>query len=84
MKKNIILLKDKDLFIELITKAGFSFRSLANEVNCSQTTISLIAKGERNPSPKIAINLCKALNINFDQIFFIENDYKSNLKEVIE
>lgn len=81
MSKRIILVKDKDLFLELIIKAGYSFRSLAREVECSQTTISLISKGERNPSPKLAINLCHVLKCQFDDIFFIENDYKSNLKK---
>lgn len=80
MSKRIILLKDKDLFLELVIKAGYSFRSLARTAECSQTTISLISKGERNPSPKLAINICNVLKCQFDDIFFIEKDYKSNLR----
>lgn len=59
-------------------KKGFSYRKLAEKANCSQTQISLILKGERNPSPENAINICKALECKFDDIFFINLDDKSN------
>ncbi len=78
MANRTVLVKDKDIFIDYIVKAGFSYRKLAKEAKCSQTQISLIAKGERNPSPENAINICKALKCKFDDIFFISNDYKSN------
>lgn len=78
MANRSVLVKDLDKFIEEIVKAGLSYRQLAKEANCSQTQISLIAKGERNPSPENAINICKALKCKFDDIFFIKNDYKSN------
>lgn len=78
MANRTVLVKDKDIFIDSIVKAGFSYRKLAKEAKCSQTQISLIVKGERNPSPENAINICKALNCKFDDIFFINNDYKSN------
>jgi transcriptional regulator with XRE-family HTH domain len=73
-----VLVKDLEALIERIVKAGFSYRRLAKESKCSQTQISLILKGERNPSPENAINICKALKCNFDDIFFINNNYKSN------
>lgn len=77
MANKTIIVKDLDIFKEIIIKSGYSYRKLAKNSECSQTQISLIAKGERNPSPKTAINICKALNKNFDDIFFINNDYKS-------
>ena len=78
MANRTVLVKNIDELIERIIKAGFSYRQLAKEANCSQTQISLILKGERNPSPENAINICRALNCGFDDIFFINNDYKSN------
>ena len=78
MANRTVLLKDANAFREMIVKAGFSYRQLAKEVGCSQTQISLIANGERNPSPETAINICKALKKQFDDIFFIESDFKRN------
>lgn len=74
----MILVKDREQFIEKIAKAGFSYRQLARRINCSQTQISLIVKGERNPSPETAVKICEAINSTFDNIFFIKNNYKSN------
>lgn len=78
MANRSVLVKDLEALIERIVKAGFSYRQLAKESKCSQTQISLILKGERNPSPENAINICKALKCDFDDIFFINNNYKSN------
>ena len=78
MANRTVLVKDIDALVERIIKSGFSYRGLAKEAKCSQTQISLILKGERNPSPENAINICKALNCKFDDIFFINSNDKSN------
>lgn len=78
MANRSVLVKDIDILVEKIVKAGFSYRQLAKESKCSQTQISLIVKGERNPSPENAVNICKALKCDFDDIFFINNNDKSN------
>lgn len=78
MANRNVLVKDRDLLIEKIVENGFSYRQLAKETQTSQTTISLIIKGERNPSPKVAINICNALKCQFNDIFFVNNDDKSN------
>lgn len=78
MANRTVLVRDIDALVERIIKSGFSYRGLAKKAKCSQTQISLILKGERNPSPENAINICKALNCKFDDIFFINNNYKSN------
>lgn len=84
MANRTVVVKDIDLLIEKVVEEGLSYRQLAKKMGTSQTTISLIMKGERNPSPKTAINFCKVLGCQFDDIFFINNDYKSNqTKEVI-
>lgn len=83
MANRTIILRDADNFKEMIIRAGFSYRQLAKEVGCSQTQISMIAKGERNPSPETAVNICKVLKKQFDDIFFIKNDFKRNQKEEV-
>lgn len=80
MANRTIILKDADNFKDIVTKCGFSYRQLAKQALCSQTQISLIANGERNPSPETAVNICKALKKQFDDIFFIKTDFKRNQK----
>ena len=83
MANRTVLVKDIDELIGQIVKKGYSYRKLAEKANCSQTQISLILKGERNPSPENAVNICKALECSFDDIFFINTNDKSNrYKEV--
>ncbi len=80
MANRSVLVRDIDELKSTVIKSGFSYRKLAKEAKCSQTQISLIMKGERNPSPEIAVNICKALNKTFDEIFFIHSDFKSKQK----
>ena len=80
MANRTVLLKNKESLIEKIVHSGFSYRQLAKETGISQTTISLIINGERNPSPENAVKICNALNCQFNDIFFVNNDYKSNQK----
>ena len=77
MANRTVYIKDVDDFIEKIVTTGFTYRELARRVNSNPTSISLLTKGERNPSPELAVNICKALNCNFEDIFFIKNVYKS-------
>lgn len=79
----MIQVRDSELLKEQILKNGFSYRILAEKVGCSQTHISLILNGIRNPSAKIAKKICTILKLNFDDIFFIFYDYKSK-REVCE
>ncbi len=78
--KKTILVKDADELENAIIMAGFSHRSLAREIGCSQTLISLILKGERNPSPRIETKFCEVLKKEFNEIFFIYDDYKRKLE----
>ena len=57
MANRTVLVKDIDSLIEKVVKAGFSYRQLAKNAQCSQTQISLILKGERNPSPENAVKI---------------------------
>lgn len=80
MANRTVYIKDLDDFVERIVTAGFSYRDLAKKAKISQTTICFIANGERNPSPQTAINICKALNCQFEDIFFIKHVDKSKQK----
>lgn len=72
MANRTVMIKDVNNFISKIVEKGFSYRQLAKEANTNPTTITLLTKGERNPSPELAINICKALGCSFDDIFFIK------------
>ncbi len=72
-----VQIKDKDIFINTIKEAG-GYSKVSSMIGCSQTLLSLIAKGTRNPSPNVAINICSVTGKKFDTIFFIESNYKSN------
>ena len=72
-----VQVKDKEVFIEAVKEAG-GYNSVAARVGCSQTMLSLIAKGTRNPSPAIAVNICAVTERKFDTIFFIDSNDKSN------
>lgn len=72
-----VQVKDKEIFITAIKEAG-GYNQVSSMVGCSQTMLSLIAKGTRNPSPTVAVNICAVTGKKFDTIFFIDSNYKSN------
>lgn len=47
-------------------------QELAEEVEVTRQTISLIEKGEYNPSLKLCLAICYALGKTLDEIFWIE------------
>jgi DNA-binding XRE family transcriptional regulator len=59
-------------------KSGYSLRALAKEARCSDSFLSQIERGVRNPSPQTALQICKALNCCFEDIFFTQRACKSN------
>lgn len=76
MANRTVVVKDKENFVERIVEKGLSYRQLAKKAGISQTTMCLIVNGERNPSPNTAVNICKVLECQFGDIFFIQNvDY---------
>lgn len=50
--------------------AGFSQKELASGI--TRQTLSLIEKGTYNPSLKLCLNLCHALNQTLDTVFWVE------------
>lgn len=51
---------------------GFSQQQLADLVGVSRNTISSIETGQFNPTAKLALVLCIALDKKFEELFYFE------------
>lgn len=51
-------------------QAGLSQQALANLVGVSRNTISSIETGQFNPTAKLALILCVALDKKFEDLFY--------------
>ncbi len=47
-------------------------QQLAEKVGATRQTISLIEKGKYNPSLKLCLEICYAVNKSLDEIFWVE------------
>ena len=65
---NDIILKNK--LKEVRTSKNISQEELANMVGTTRQTIISIEKGIFNPSAKLALLLCIALEVSFEEIFY--------------
>ena len=63
-----LVLKNK--LKEIRTKKGLSQAELAQMVGVSRNTISSIETGQFNPTAKLALVLCIALDKKFEEIFY--------------
>ncbi len=54
--------------------AGLSQAELAELVGVSRNTISSIETGQFNPTARLALVLCIALDKKFEQLFYFENE----------
>ena len=52
------------------TEKGYSQQQLADMVGVSRNTISSIETGQFNPTAKLALILCIALDKKFEELFF--------------
>lgn len=68
MKEDRLVLKNK--LKEYRTQAGFSQAQLAEIVGVSRNTISSIETGQFNPTAKLALILCIALDRKFEELFY--------------
>jgi DNA-binding XRE family transcriptional regulator len=73
-----VKLKNHHEFKCIIAKNGFSQRSFAEKINLSYEYLNQIANDRLNPSGKAAKKITEALDLEFDDIFFIDNDDKSH------
>ncbi|MEI5907053.1 helix-turn-helix transcriptional regulator [Bacillus spongiae] len=55
-------------------KAGLTQQQLADEVGITRQTISLIEKGKYNPSLKLCLQICYAVNGKLDELFWVEKE----------
>ncbi|MFT9111700.1 MAG: helix-turn-helix transcriptional regulator [Bifidobacterium psychraerophilum] len=51
-------------------QAGLSQAELAGLVGTSRNTISSIETGQFSPTAKLALILCTALNVKFEELFY--------------
>jgi len=63
-----LVLKNK--LKEIRTEKGLSQAELAQMVGVSRNTISSIETGQFNPTAKLALVLCIALDKQFEEIFY--------------
>ena len=63
-------LKLKNRLKDARTEVGFSQSQLAEMVGVSRNTISSIETGQFNPTAKLALILCIALDKKFDELFY--------------
>ncbi|ARJ25263.1 transcriptional regulator (plasmid) [Bacillus mycoides] len=55
-------------------KADLTQQQLADAVGITRQTVSLIEKGKYNPSLKLCLQICYAVNANLDDIFWINQE----------
>ena len=49
-------------------------QQLAEKVQVTRQTISLIEKGQYNPSLKLCLQICYALHTTLDELFWIDKE----------
>ena len=62
----------KNRLKEARTTAGMSQTQLAEAVGVSRNTISSIETGQFNPTAKLALILCIALDRKFEELFYFD------------
>ena len=67
MEETLIL---KNRLKEFRTRQGLSQQQLADLVGVSRNTISSIETGQFNPTAKLALILCIALDRKFEELFY--------------
>ena len=60
----------KNRLKEARTESGLSQKQLADMVGVSRNTISSIETGQFNPTAKLALILCNALDKKFEDLFY--------------
>ena len=70
MREDALTLKNR--LAEMRKKANLSQAQLAEMVGVSRNTISSIETGQFNPTAKLALILCIALETSFEDLFYFE------------
>ncbi|CRK82762.1 helix-turn-helix transcriptional regulator [Neobacillus massiliamazoniensis] len=56
------------------TEVDLTQQQLAEKVGVTRQTISLIEKGSYNPTLKLCLDICYAVNKTLDEIFWVERE----------
>ena len=71
--KNDLVLKNRLKMAR--AEKGLSQSDLAEMIGVSKNTISSIETGQFNPTAKLALILCIALDKKFEELFFFEEQF---------
>ena len=63
---------------QLIIKMGYSQGGFGKAAGISRGYANQVLRGDRKPTPGIAKKISDALEKDFDELFFIEDGYKSD------
>ncbi|MEH6931754.1 MULTISPECIES: helix-turn-helix transcriptional regulator [Bacillus] len=55
-------------------KADLTQQQLADVIGITRQTVSLIEKGKYNPSLKLCLQICYAVNAKLDEIFWLDRE----------
>ena len=76
-----ILVKNKEDWLKLVNnlsklrkEKGINQTDLGRMVGVSRQTISLIERGDYNPSVMVALSLAKVFDVSVEDIFTLEED----------
>lgn len=80
----ILVIKEEDLLLknklaEFRKEKNINQTDLGKRIGVSRQTISLIERGDYNPSVMVALSLAKVFSVNVEDIFSLEDDYEKAL-----
>ena len=76
--KNDLVLKNRLKMAR--AEKGLSQSDLAEMIGVSRNTVSSIETGQFNPTAKLALILCIALDKKFEELFFFEEQFDEKLQ----
>lgn len=76
-KGGIFAIKNK--LAEFRKEKNINQTDLGKRIGVSRQTISLIERGDYNPSVMVALSLAKVFSVNVEDIFSLEDDYEKAL-----
>lgn len=61
-------------------QANLTQQQLAEKTGVTRQTISLIEKGKYNPTLKLCLEICYAVNKTLDELFWVERESENDEK----
>lgn len=77
-----IVIKNPDEFKQVVIKKGFSQRKFGHLIGISESYACNIINGNKTPGPAVAKKIAEVLEVDFDDIFFIQSGCKSAHSEL--